>query len=295
VWVAVFVAGMTDLAGKTILVTGASSGHWPGGGGGLRQARRRGGDGRAHRTRSEAALAGVEVALRLGKVSLLLHDLGTLAAVRALAAEFRAKHKRLDVLGEQRGGCERQTPGHPRRLRADLRREPPRALPATNLLLDLVKASAPSRIVVGRERRATGAGTMDFENLHFEKGGYSIMGAYGRSKLANILFANELSRRLAGTGVVVNSLHPGGVATNIWSKRRGSRGRFYRSPKRLFMITPEEGGATIVTSARARKTAATSGAYFEKNAPVKPSRLARDEALAKRLWEVSERLTGISP
>ena len=87
----------------------------------------------------------------------------------------------------------------------------------TNLLLDLLVRSAPARIItvasVGHRQ-----GTLDFDDLGFERG-YSIMRAYSRSKLANVLFANELARRLAGTGVTSNSLHPGSVDTSIWSGR----------------------------------------------------------------------------
>lgn len=283
---------MSDLAGKTFLVTGASSGI------GLEASvkfARRGADVvlvARDRTRGEAALASVKSRSGSGTVSLLLHDLSSLAGVRALAEEFRAKHPRLDVLVNNAGGVSDR-----RRVTADgfeqtfaVNHLAPFLL--TNLLLDRLKASTPARVVVvasiGHRR-----GTMDFDDLHFEKGGYAIMAAYGRSKLANILFANELARRLAGTGVVANSLHPGAVATNIWSGAP-----WFTKPAlaiaKLFMSSPEQGGDTIVHVAASPETATTTGAYFEKNKPVKPSRPARDEAVAKRLWEISEKLTGLA-
>lgn len=283
---------MSDLAGKTFLVTGASSGI------GLEAAvkfARRGADlvlTARDRAKAEAALAEVKSRSSSQKVSLLLHDLSTMAGVRALAAEFRATHKRLDVLVNNAGGVSDR-----RRVTADgfeqtfaVNHLAPFLL--TNLLLDMVKASAPSRVVVvasiGHRR-----GTMDFDDLHFEKGGYAIMSAYGRSKLANILFANELARRLAGTGVVANSLHPGGVATNIWSKAPWFA-RPVLSIAKLFMISPEQGGDTIVHVAASPETATVTGTYFEKNKPAKPRADARDEAIAKRLWEASEKLTGLA-
>ena len=283
----------SDLAGKTVLVTGASSGI------GLESAvvfAKRGADVvivARDRTRAEAALALIKQRSGSEKVTLMLHDLGTLAAVRALAAEFRTKHKRLDVLVNNAGGVsdKRQVTSDGFEQTFAVNHLAPFLL--THLLLDLLKASAPSRIVVvasvGHRR-----GSIDFEDLHFEKGGYSIMGAYTRSKLANVLFANELSRRLAGTGVVANSLHPGVVATNIWSKAPWWAKPLLSVAQRLYMISPEKGGGTIVHAGASPETAAMSGVYFEKNAPVKASHFARDEALAKRLWEVSEKLTGIS-
>jgi NAD(P)-dependent dehydrogenase (short-subunit alcohol dehydrogenase family) len=283
---------MSDLAGKTFLVTGASSGI------GMEAAikfARRGADvvlTARDRTRAEAALAEVKSRSSSQKVSLLLHDLSTMAGVRALAAEFRATHKRLDVLVNNAGGVSDR-----RRVTADgfeqtfaVNHLAPFLL--TNLLLDMVKASAPSRVVVvasiGHRR-----GTMDFEDLQFEKGGYAIMSSYGRSKLANILFANELARRVAGTGVVANSLHPGAVSTNIWSKAPWFT-KPLLSVAKLFMISPEQGGDTIVHVAASPETATVTGTYFEKNKPAKPTRPARDEAIAKRLWDVSEKLTGLA-
>jgi len=283
---------MSDLSGKTILVTGASSGI------GLEASvvfAKRGADVvmvARDRTRAEAALALVKSRSGSENVSLMLHDLGTLAAVRALAAEFRAKHKRLDVLVNNAGGVsdKRQITTDGFEQTFAVNHLAPFLL--THLLLDLLKASAPSRVVVvasvGHRR-----GSIDFEDLHFEKG-YQIMRAYARSKLANVLFANELSRRLAGTGVVANSLHPGVVATNIWSKAPWWAQPLLAVGTRLFMISPEEGGGTIVHAGASPETATISGVYFEKNAPVKASHFARDEALAKRLWEVSEKLTGIA-
>lgn len=283
---------MSDLAGKTMLITGASSGI------GLEAAvklARRGADVvlvARDAKKTEAAVSEVKQRSSSQKVTSLLHDLSTMAAVRACAAEFRSKHSRLDVLVNNAGGVSEH-----RKVTADgfeqtfaVNHLAPFLL--THLLLDMVKKSAPSRIVVtasvGHRR-----GTMDFDDLHFEKGGYSIMGAYGRSKLANVLFASELSRRLAGTGVVANSLHPGAVATPIWSKAP-----WYTKPAlaiaKLFMISPEAGGDTLVHLAAAPETATMTGLYFEKNKPVKPTRLARDEAVARRLWEVSEKLTGIA-
>src|SRR5262249_7551287 len=127
----------------------------------------------------------------------------------------------------------------------------------TSLLLDLVEKSAPARIVnvasVGHRQ-----GDLDFGNLQYEKGGYSTMKAYGRSKRRTVLFTTELARRLAGQGVTVNCLHPGAVATHIWSK-----GPWYAWPflaiGKLFMVSPAEGGSRIVYLATSDEVEDVSG------------------------------------
>ena len=159
----------------------------------------------------------------------------------------------------------------------------------TTLLLDLLKRSAPARVVtvasIGHRR-----GTMDFGDLGFERG-YWIMRAYARSKLANVLFSNELARRLQGTGVTSNSLHPGRVATNIWSGAPLWTKPYIHFFLRPTFITAEIGARTIVDLAVSPAFERTTGQYFEEGVAVLPSPLAQDAALAARLWEVSAALT----
>ena len=147
----------------------------------------------------------------------------------------------------------------------------------TTLLLDLLTASAPSRIVnvasVGHRR-----GAIDFDDIGYARGGYFIMKAYGRSKLGNVLFTNELARRLAGTGVTVNSLHPGAVATNIWSKAPWYARPILTIVKHLTMISPERGGDTLVYLATSPEVEGLTGGYYEKNRKVTSAPLALDEA-----------------
>ncbi len=278
----------TDLGGKTILVTGASSGI------GLETCVTLAARGAevvmVARDAAKGARALEEVRRRSGSSSssLLLHDLSSLAAVRLLAEEFRAKHGRLDVLVNNAGGVSTT-----RRLTVDgleqtfaVNHLAPFLL--TNLLVDLLRKSAPSRIVtvasIGHYQ-----GDLDFENLQYERGGYFIMRAYNRSKLANVLFTRELARRLAGTGVTANCLHPGAVATGIWTGAP-----WYARPilevAKWFMLTPAQGGERIVFLAADPAVEGKSGGYYDKNAETKPSRASRDDSNARRLWEVSERL-----
>jgi retinol dehydrogenase-14 len=153
--------------------------------------------------------------------------------------------------------------------------------------------SAPARVVsvasIGHRR-----GTLDFDDLGFERGGYSIMKAYGRSKLANVLFAAELARRLAGTGVTSNSVHPGSVATNIWSGAPLWAKPIINILWRPFFISPQEGAAHVVRLAASPELEGVTGKYFEEGKQVAPSSLGQDEALAKRLWEVSAGMAGLS-
>jgi NAD(P)-dependent dehydrogenase (short-subunit alcohol dehydrogenase family) len=163
----------------------------------------------------------------------------------------------------------------------------------THLLLDLVVAAAPSRIVnvssVAHKR-----GTMDLGDLGFEKGGYAIMKAYARSKLANVMFTRELAKRLQGKNVTVNCLHPGAVATGIWNKAPGWTQPVLRVLTRLFMLTPEQGGQTITFLASSPEVEGKTGLYFEKNKAVTPGGMGTDDALAAKLWDESAKLVKVT-
>jgi NAD(P)-dependent dehydrogenase (short-subunit alcohol dehydrogenase family) len=158
----------------------------------------------------------------------------------------------------------------------------------TQRLLPRLIASAPARIITvasGGHRQAT----MDFGDLGKARG-YQIMRAYTRSKLANVLFASELARRLAGTGVTSNSLTPGRVATNIWSGAPAWSKpiiKFWLS--RSFMAV-EEGAAPVVALASRPEFEGTTGLYFERFEPATPSSLAQDAGMAQTLWRESEAL-----
>jgi NAD(P)-dependent dehydrogenase (short-subunit alcohol dehydrogenase family) len=157
----------------------------------------------------------------------------------------------------------------------------------TQRLLPLLTAGAPSRVITVASGRHF-KGTLDFDDLGFARG-YQILRAYARSKLANVLFASELARRMSGTGVASYSLHPGRVATNIWSGApRWAKPLITYWLSRTF-ITVEEGAAPVVALAT-RVDLPPSGHYFDRFTPAAPSALAQDSALAVRLWEESERL-----
>jgi NAD(P)-dependent dehydrogenase (short-subunit alcohol dehydrogenase family) len=222
-----------------------------------------------------------------------LCDFSSQAAVRELAATLRRQHDRVDVLVNNAGGVNKTRTTTVDGIETTFAVNHLAGFLLTNLLLEVIVRSAPARVVtvasIGHRH-----GTMDFDDLGFERG-YSIMRAYGRSKLANILFARELARRLAGTGVTSNSLHPGSVDTRIWSGAPTWAKPMIQILFRPFFISAAKGGSFIVDLVTRPDLAPVTGAYFEKAKRVLPSNLAQDDALAKRLWDVSAsmvRLTG---
>ena len=219
----------------------------------------------------------------------LLADFSDLQQVRELAAAFSAQYSQLDVLVNNAGtyfNTRHPAPGgvemtfHVNHLAHFL---------LTNLLLDTLTASAPARIV-NVTSRAHEYDNMDFDDLGFERS-YFGMKAYARSKLANLLFTYELARRLAGSGVTVNAVHPGGVATDIWRTNFPVLGPAIKWVMSLFALTPEEGADTLIYLASSPDVEGVTGKYFVEREAIASSPLSYDEQVAARLWEVSEQLT----
>ncbi len=280
--------------GKTVLITGATNGI------GLEAAvelARRGARmflvGRDP-GRTTAAVEQVKARSGSGEVASFLCDFSSQASIRQLAQEVLGRLDRLDVLVNNAGGVNKRRELTVDGIEKTFAVNHLGYFLLTNLLLDLIERSAPARIVtvasIGHRR-----GTLDFDDLGFERGGYWIMKAYTRSKLANVLFANELARRLAGTGVTSNSLHPGSVATNIWSGAPTWAKPLIQILFRPFFLSVEEGAAFIVQLAADPALEGVTGKYFETGKEVAPSPLAQDEALARKLWDVSAAMTGLAP
>jgi NAD(P)-dependent dehydrogenase (short-subunit alcohol dehydrogenase family) len=209
-------------------------------------------------------------------------DLASLKSVRAFALAFTAKFSRLDVLVANAGVMTQKRQLTADGFEMDFGVNHVGHFLLTELLLPLLKASAPSRIVVVSSAMHA-SGKIDFDDLASEK---SWSGSYPRSKLANMLFVHALAKRLEGTQVVVNGLHPGVISTEL--------ARDFSAPIRLmakwFFKSPEQGARTSLYLATSPETAAVSGRYFANAKEKKPARAALDDALAERLWAQTERL-----
>src|SRR3984893_4363655 len=282
---------MTEtISGKTVLITGATSGI------GLEASAKLAGMGAElvlvgrDRARGEAAVAAVKRRSGSTAVALMRCDFASLTQIRALAAELVATHPKLHVLVNNAGlaTARREVTEDGIERTFAVNHLGPFIL--TNLLLDLLRRSAPARVVTVASA-AHRQGDMPFDDLQFENGGYGTKGAVGRTKLANVLFTAELARRLGGTGVTANCLHPGPVATNIWSHAPRCT-RPLLAVAKLFMISAEKGAGTIVYLTASPEVEGLTGGYYERNRGVLPSAIAQDEAIAKRLWERSGALVG---
>ena len=224
------------------------------------------------------------------EVEFLLADLASQQEVRRLAEDFKARYQRLDVLINNAGllMTSRQESADGIEMTFALNHLSYFLL--TNLLLDVLKASSPSRIVNVSSDSHQHA-NMDLGDLQY-RGRYRGFQAYGRSKLANLLFTYELARRLEGTGVTVNSLHPGLVATNFLANN-GFQGRVMNLFIRLLGRSPEKGARTVTYLASSTDVEGITGQYFGEEALVASSPASHDRDDARRLWQVSEELTGL--
>ncbi|HZS39290.1 MAG TPA: SDR family oxidoreductase [Polyangia bacterium] len=242
--------------------------------------------------RAEAAAAEVRAAAASGAaVEVLLADLSSQASVRKLAGEFLARHDRLDVLVNNAGAINTSRKVTVDGLEMTFAVNHLAYFLLTNLLLDAVKKAAPARII-NVSSAAHSSGRIDFEDLQGERG-YAGFRAYGQSKLANILFTRELARRLDGTRVTANALHPGVVRTGFG---RGDGGLLALGVKiaGVFFISPAQGAATTLWLASSPEVANVSGKYFAKCREKAPSRRAQDDDTARKLWDVSAKLTGLT-
>jgi NAD(P)-dependent dehydrogenase (short-subunit alcohol dehydrogenase family) len=228
-------------------------------------------------------------------VEFLLADLSSQAQIHALAETFREKYARLDVLINNAGAFyfDRQLSVEGVEMTFALNHLGYFLL--TNLLVDMLKASAPARIV-SVSSSAHYSAKLDLDDLEMKKK-FQGWPAYAHSKLANILFTYELARRLQGTGVTANVLHPGWVATEFaHNNLRGVLGffrPFYRLFQKLTAITPEQGADTIVYLASAPEVDGVTGKFFVERREKRSLAVSYDEVAAKKLWEISEKMVGL--
>jgi len=245
------------------------------------------------RERGEAARERVARATGSDRLEVVVADLFVQAQVRRLAEEIVASHPRLDVLVNNAGMVfsERQETADGIERTWALNHLAPFLL--TNLLMDLLVASAPARVVTVASNAHTRA-TLDIDDPEYARRPYRSFGAYGQSKLANILFTLELARRLEGRGVTANCLHPGFVRSEFGTRTNGWL-RLGIGIARPFGLTPEQGARTSIYLATSPEVAAVTGRYFVNCRPAQPRPQATDSEMARRLWDASERMTGLVP
>jgi len=240
-----------------------------------------------NRDKGEAARDEVVRETRNENVDLMIADFSDLRQIRRLAAEVKAKYPRLHALVNNAGAYNGK-----RTLTAD-GYETTFAVNhlgyflLTVELLDLLKSSAPAR-VVNVSSDAHRSARINLDDLNLENG-YGGWKAYGQSKLANVLFTYELARRLMGTGVTANCMHPGVVGTGFFNKIGGLTGKFLQlfAP---FMRTPEKGADTVIWLASSPEVEGITGKYFVDRKEQATNQESYDTTIAARLWEVSERM-----
>ncbi|MFY9557304.1 MAG: SDR family oxidoreductase [Blastocatellia bacterium] len=240
------------------------------------------------RERGEAAQREIQQASGNDRVELVICDLSSQHSIREFAASFKQRHERLDVLVNNAGVVLRVRSMTEDGIESTYAINHLGYFLVTTLLLDTLKRSSPSRIV-NVASTAHRYGKLDI-SAWATGSDYSTFGAYANSKLANVLFTYELARRLEGTGVTANCLHPGGVATNLF---RGLP-RFLQTVIKLVTISPARGARTSIYLASSPEVEGVTGKYFARRRPEKSSEASYNLEAARLLWEVSEELTGQS-
>jgi NAD(P)-dependent dehydrogenase (short-subunit alcohol dehydrogenase family) len=242
------------------------------------------------RERGELALADVSTAAqrsgRGGSAELLIADLSVQAEVRAVARDTLARNPRIDVLINNAGLAlnrrELTVDGIERTFAVNYLAY----FMLANLLLPALRAAGRARIInVSSDAHARGK--LEFDNLQGERK-YTNLAMYSASKLEDLMFTYALARRLGRSGITVNALHPGVVATEIWRQIP-----ILRVVSRWFMLTPEQGARTTVHLAASPDVDGVTGQYFNKCQPAKTTRLSRNDVLQERLWATSVALTGV--
>ena len=233
-----------------------------------------------------------EIKTETGKqsVELLVADLSSFKTVRELVDEFKGKYSRLDVLVNNAGVILTKRLLSPDGYEKTFATNHLGHFLLTNLLLDTLIKSSPSRVINVTSEAHRGA-KIDFDDLFGEKK-YGSFKAYSQSKLANVLFTYELARRLEGTGVTVNCLHPGVVRTGFGHDTGGVLSALIHIGSPFFM-SPIKSARSVVYLASDPGLERVTGKHFSKSKEVESSQESYDLESAKRLWEVSEELTGV--
>jgi retinol dehydrogenase 14 len=276
------------MKGKTVLITGATNGI--GKAAALEIAKQGATVVIVGRDKAKAENVAKELRSQSGNNTLefMLADLSSQKDIHKLATDFKAKHSRLDVLINNAGGFFDKRKTTADGLEYTFAFNHLGYFLLTNLLLDVLKASAPSRIV-NVSSAAQAPGKIFWDDLQFSKN-YGGMKAYYQSKLANVMFTYELAKRLTTPGVTVNALHPGVVNSGFGSGAGGFVGFAFGLIKRFQAISPEKGADTVVYLATSPEVEGVTGKYFDKRKVKQTNPISYDDASNKRLWAESARL-----
>lgn len=282
-----------DLQGKTVLLTGATAGI----GRATAQALaargadlllvvrdRAKGEALAAELRNTAAVSG-------GQIQMFYGDLSSLADVRRVAQEVQNARGQLHVLINNAGAFFQTRDVTADGLERTLALNHLSPMLLTHVLTPLLTATPAARVVTVSSS-AQANGHLDFDDLQGQKR-YTGFRAYSQSKLANVVFSNELARRLAPHGVTSNALHPGVVNSDFGSGSRGIMGLGFSLIKRFVAITPQQGAQTTLYLAAAAEVQGVTGQYFERQKSARMNKEAQDAEIARRLWQESERLVGL--
>ncbi|HVS78502.1 MAG TPA: SDR family NAD(P)-dependent oxidoreductase [Steroidobacteraceae bacterium] len=276
------------MQGKTVLITGATSGI------GAVAARRLAERGARivfvarDRSRAQETLRALRAANPAQTHAAFHADLSRLREMKRVAAEIAAAEPKIDVLMNNAGLIASRNQKTEDGLELMFATNHMSYFVLTLLLLERLRA-APAARIVSTASEAHRRAKLDFGRLPGQKGATG----YGTTKLCNILFTRELARRLAGTGITANCLHPGFVATRFGDNAGGAMRTGIAIAKRLFALTPEEGAKTMVYLASSPEVAGRSGGYYDRCAPAEPSPEAQSDEAAGRLWRLSADLAQI--
>jgi NAD(P)-dependent dehydrogenase (short-subunit alcohol dehydrogenase family) len=281
------------MTGKTCLITGANSGIGKETALGLARMGARVVLVCRNQQKGQDALAEIQRETGSSQIDLLIADTSSFGSVRALAGQVRQRYPQLDVLINNAGAAVRYRTVSTDGIEMTVAGNYLGPALLTLLLLDLLKSSAPSRIVnVSSEAHRNSR--LEMDDLQFERRKYNALAAYGQSKLLMNAFTFELARRLEGTGVTANCLHPGVVATNIVPANAPLVVKVIFAAMKPFLLSSRRGADVSLYLATSPEVANVSGKYFVKSKPADSNPLSRDSKFMTDIWQWTEKITGLS-
>jgi NAD(P)-dependent dehydrogenase (short-subunit alcohol dehydrogenase family) len=243
--------------------------------------------------RGAATMSAIQSKVSGAKVDFLCADLSSQGAIRQLSDEFKRRYQRLDVLVNNAGGIFMRRRESVDGIEYTWALNHLSYFLLTNLLLDVLKDSAPTRVVNVSSDAHTLVNGIHFKDPEFKRGLFNPQRAYGQSKLANILFTRELAKRLQGTGVTANAVHPGFVATGFL-RNNGFLFNILMMLARPVARSVEKGAETVIYLASSPEVEGVSGKYFYDKRPTQTSGAGYDEDAGRQLWELSEEQIAVS-